>query len=285
MKSSLVAEFGDLQRLLRASVGELDQVGGVGRARAQQLRHYFRPPPGGQPELGPGGGLEPGDRTRGTVRRPQTRGGAWPWTRRPPQARRDPSKEGRGSGFHEDTRQDTCEGCHHAPGEKAAAQGSAAAATQPSRRQAGGEGGAEEAQGGRCCARQGARPEGGGAETRRGPGGAAGDPGTAAGRRRPPVAQAVPKTASDEGGRPKPAPKKRRAEGRPPREPEAALKKAAAPKPAPKKPEPKPAPKKPEPKKPEPKKERTPPPPPSPFTVGDKVVYPHHGAAVQSPAR
>ncbi|MBP1632859.1 MAG: transcriptional regulator, CarD family, partial [Acidobacteria bacterium] len=35
-----------------------------------------------------------------------------------------------------------------------------------------------------------------------------------------------------------------------------------------------------EPKKPEAKKERTPPPPPSPFAVGDKVVYPHHGAAV-----
>jgi hypothetical protein len=30
-----------LQRLLRASVAELDQVGGVGRARAQQLRRYF----------------------------------------------------------------------------------------------------------------------------------------------------------------------------------------------------------------------------------------------------
>jgi diadenylate cyclase len=41
VKSSLVAEFGDLQRLLRASVGEFDEVGGVGRARAQQLRHYF----------------------------------------------------------------------------------------------------------------------------------------------------------------------------------------------------------------------------------------------------
>ena len=41
VKSSLVVRFGDLQRLLRASVGELDEVGGVGRARAQQLRHYF----------------------------------------------------------------------------------------------------------------------------------------------------------------------------------------------------------------------------------------------------
>ncbi|MFH1331271.1 MAG: DNA integrity scanning diadenylate cyclase DisA [Actinomycetota bacterium] len=41
VKSSLVACFGDLQRLMRASVSDLDQVGGVGRARAQQLRHYF----------------------------------------------------------------------------------------------------------------------------------------------------------------------------------------------------------------------------------------------------
>jgi CarD family transcriptional regulator len=57
--------------------------------------------------------------------------------------------------------------------------------------------------------------------------------------------------------------------------------KAASPKTAAKKPESKkPESKKPESKKPELKKERTPPPPPSPFTVGDKVVYPHHGAAV-----
>ncbi len=41
VKSSLVAQFGDLQRLLRASVAELDQVGGVGRTRARQLRHYL----------------------------------------------------------------------------------------------------------------------------------------------------------------------------------------------------------------------------------------------------
>ena len=41
VKSSLVARFGDLQSLLRASVAELDEVGGVGRARAQQLRYYF----------------------------------------------------------------------------------------------------------------------------------------------------------------------------------------------------------------------------------------------------
>ena len=55
-----------------------------------------------------------------------------------------------------------------------------------------------------------------------------------------------------------------------------AASKAAA-KPEPKKPEPKkPVAPKPEPKKPEPKQ----PPPPPPFVVGDKVVYPHHGAAV-----
>jgi len=47
-----------------------------------------------------------------------------------------------------------------------------------------------------------------------------------------------------------------------------------------KKPEAKKVAAKPEPKKPEPKKERPAPPPPSPFAVGDKVVYPHHGAAV-----
>ena len=41
VKSSLVARFGDLQSLLRATVADLNQVGGVGRARAQQLRHYF----------------------------------------------------------------------------------------------------------------------------------------------------------------------------------------------------------------------------------------------------
>jgi CarD family transcriptional regulator len=62
------------------------------------------------------------------------------------------------------------------------------------------------------------------------------------------------------------------------------VKKAAA-KPEVKKPEvkkaaAKPEVKKPEVKKPEPKKERPSPPPPSPFAVGDKVVYPHHGAAV-----
>jgi diadenylate cyclase len=41
VKSSLVAHFGDLQRLLHASVAELDQVGGVGQTRSRQLRHYF----------------------------------------------------------------------------------------------------------------------------------------------------------------------------------------------------------------------------------------------------
>ncbi|MBN2112733.1 MAG: DNA integrity scanning diadenylate cyclase DisA [Acidimicrobiia bacterium] len=41
VKSSLVARFGELQSLLRASVGDLDEVEGVGRARARQLRHYF----------------------------------------------------------------------------------------------------------------------------------------------------------------------------------------------------------------------------------------------------
>lgn len=41
VKGSLISHFGTLQRLLFASVGELDQVEGVGRARARQLRHYF----------------------------------------------------------------------------------------------------------------------------------------------------------------------------------------------------------------------------------------------------
>jgi diadenylate cyclase len=41
VKTSLVDHFGGLQKLLYASVGELDQVEGVGRARARQLRHYF----------------------------------------------------------------------------------------------------------------------------------------------------------------------------------------------------------------------------------------------------
>lgn len=38
---SLVGHFETLQHLLNGSVGELDQVEGVGRARARQLRHYF----------------------------------------------------------------------------------------------------------------------------------------------------------------------------------------------------------------------------------------------------
>jgi len=41
VKASLVGHFGGLQKLLYASVGELDQVDGVGRTRARQLRHYF----------------------------------------------------------------------------------------------------------------------------------------------------------------------------------------------------------------------------------------------------
>jgi len=41
VKTSLVDHFGSLQKLLYASVGELDQVEGVGRTRARQLRHYF----------------------------------------------------------------------------------------------------------------------------------------------------------------------------------------------------------------------------------------------------
>lgn len=41
VKASLVGHFGGLQKLLYATVGELDQVEGVGRTRARQLRHYF----------------------------------------------------------------------------------------------------------------------------------------------------------------------------------------------------------------------------------------------------
>jgi diadenylate cyclase len=41
VKTSLVDHFGGLQKLLYASVGELDQVEGVGRTRARQLRRYF----------------------------------------------------------------------------------------------------------------------------------------------------------------------------------------------------------------------------------------------------
>jgi diadenylate cyclase len=41
VKASLVARFGDLPHLLDATVAELDQVEGVGRTRARQLRHYF----------------------------------------------------------------------------------------------------------------------------------------------------------------------------------------------------------------------------------------------------
>lgn len=41
VQDSLVTHFGSLQELLYASVAELDQVEGVGRTRARQLRHYF----------------------------------------------------------------------------------------------------------------------------------------------------------------------------------------------------------------------------------------------------
>lgn len=41
VKASLVNHFGTFQKLLYAGVGELDQVEGVGRTRARQLRHYF----------------------------------------------------------------------------------------------------------------------------------------------------------------------------------------------------------------------------------------------------
>lgn len=41
VKTSLIGHFGNLQKLLYASAAELDEVEGVGRARARQLRHYF----------------------------------------------------------------------------------------------------------------------------------------------------------------------------------------------------------------------------------------------------
>jgi diadenylate cyclase len=41
VKDSLVEKFGNLQALLGATVAELDDVEGVGRTRARQLRHYF----------------------------------------------------------------------------------------------------------------------------------------------------------------------------------------------------------------------------------------------------
>ena len=41
VKDSLVGHFGDLQPLLAATVADLDQVEGVGRARARQLRRFF----------------------------------------------------------------------------------------------------------------------------------------------------------------------------------------------------------------------------------------------------
>ncbi len=41
VKEALVDHFGNFQKLLHASVGDFDQVEGVGRTRAQLLRHYF----------------------------------------------------------------------------------------------------------------------------------------------------------------------------------------------------------------------------------------------------
>lgn len=41
VKISLLEHFGDFQKMLQASVAEFDQVEGVGRTRAQQLRQYF----------------------------------------------------------------------------------------------------------------------------------------------------------------------------------------------------------------------------------------------------
>jgi diadenylate cyclase len=41
VKDALIDHFRDFQRLIHASVDELDEVGGVGTARAQQLRTYF----------------------------------------------------------------------------------------------------------------------------------------------------------------------------------------------------------------------------------------------------
>jgi diadenylate cyclase len=41
VKTSLIEHFETLQGLLESTVGDLDQVEGVGRTRARQLRHYF----------------------------------------------------------------------------------------------------------------------------------------------------------------------------------------------------------------------------------------------------
>jgi diadenylate cyclase len=41
VKDSLLAHFGSFQKMLRATVSELDKVEGIGRARAMQLRTYF----------------------------------------------------------------------------------------------------------------------------------------------------------------------------------------------------------------------------------------------------
>ncbi len=41
VKAALIEHFGDFQKMLHASVAEFDQVEGVGRTRAHQLRQYF----------------------------------------------------------------------------------------------------------------------------------------------------------------------------------------------------------------------------------------------------
>lgn len=41
VRDSIVRHFKDFQKMLRASVDELEQVEGVGPSRAEQLRHYF----------------------------------------------------------------------------------------------------------------------------------------------------------------------------------------------------------------------------------------------------
>ncbi len=41
VQDALLSHFRDFQKMLRASVTELDEVDGIGRARAQQLRTYF----------------------------------------------------------------------------------------------------------------------------------------------------------------------------------------------------------------------------------------------------
>jgi CarD family transcriptional regulator len=104
-------------------------------------------------------------------------------------------------------------------------------------------------------------------------------PAPPASKKAAPAKAAAKKVEAKKAELPKPVAKKPEVKKPEPKKPEP--KKPEPKRPEPKKPEPKkPEPKKPEAKKPEAKKERTPPPPPSPFAVGDKVVYPHHGAAV-----